>query len=146
MKAVGYTCICWKANGNGVWLDQVHPGGVVKFLDAIGLLSPRLTVAHGVWLDDADCELLAEREVTVVTNAACNLRLRSGIAPLARLAAFGVAVAVGLDGLALNDNQDYLTDLRLVRLLHNGTDLEEDLPRGTFLQQVLANGFHTVCK
>ena len=127
------------------WLDQVHPGGVVKMLDAIGLLSPRLTVAHGVWLDDADCELLSERGVTVATNPACNLRLRSGVAPLARFARHGVSVAVGTDGLTLNDNQDYLTDLRLARHLHRGTGLEDELPAGPFLKAALASGFRTVC-
>ena len=127
------------------WLDQAHSGGVVRMLDSIGLLSPRLTVAHGVWLDDDDCEILAERGVTVATNPACNLRLRSGVAPLARFARHGVAVAVGTDGLSLNDNQDYLTDLRLARNLHRGTGLEDGLPAGPFLKAALENGFRTVC-
>ena len=127
------------------WLDHAHPGGVLRMLDSIGLLSPRLTIAHGVWLNDAECELLAERGVTIAINAASNLRLRSGIAPLARFAKYGVAVAVGTDGMTLNDDQDYLADLRLTRYLNNGTGLVEEVPAGSFLQQALSNGFHTVC-
>ena len=127
------------------WLDYVYPDGVLKTLDAIGLLSSRLTVAHGVWLTDAECELLAARGVTVAMNTACNLRLRSGVAPLARFAEHGVAVALGTDGLSLNDNQDYLTDLRLARQLHNGSGLTEAVPAGDFLRQILDHGFNTVC-
>ena len=58
--------------------------GIVRFLDDIGLLSPRLTVAHGVHLTDEECGLMAERGVTVAINTACNLRLRSGVAPVGR--------------------------------------------------------------
>ena len=57
----------------------------MRFLDDIGLLSPRLTVAHGVLhLTDEECALMAERGVTVAVNTACNLRLRSGVAPVGR--------------------------------------------------------------
>ena len=43
------------------WAEAAYPGGLLTHLDAIGLLSERLTVAHGVHLDDDDCALLAER-------------------------------------------------------------------------------------
>ena len=57
----------------------------MRFLDDIGLLSSRLTVAHGVHLTDEECALMAERSVTVAVNTACNLRLRSGVAPVGAL-------------------------------------------------------------
>jgi len=66
------------------WADAVYPEGLVCRLDEIGFLSPRLTVAHGVWLKEDECALLAERGVTVSVNTSSNLRLRSGIAPVAR--------------------------------------------------------------
>ena len=61
----------------------------MRFLDDIGLLSPRLTVAHGVHLADEECALMAERGVTVAVNTACNLRLRSGVAPVGRFSVLG---------------------------------------------------------
>ena len=63
------------------WADTHYPDGLVRHLDRTGLLSPRLTVAHGVWLNPDECALLAERGVIVAVNASSNLRLRSGIAP-----------------------------------------------------------------
>ena len=74
------------------WLDATYRRGIVRFLDDIGLLSPRLTVAHGVHLTDAECALLAERGVTVAVNTACNLRLRSGVAPVGRFMRHGLRI------------------------------------------------------
>ena len=61
-----------------LWLDRRFPQGVVRYLDEIGFLSPRLAVAHGVQLREDELELLAERGVRVVSNPSANLRLRSG--------------------------------------------------------------------
>lgn len=126
------------------WLDARYPGGVVKFLDKIGLLSPRLTVAHGVWLDDEDCALLAERGVTVVLNTSSNLRLRSGMAPVRLFQKHGVRFAFGLDGCAFDDDQDYLRDLRLAWLLHNGSELESTLTPAEVFQSAHGNAFPVV--
>ncbi|MGE1157120.1 amidohydrolase family protein, partial [Pseudomonas kitaguniensis] len=80
--------------------------GVVRYLDDIGFLSPRLAVAHGVQLTQAECELLAERGVQLVSNPSANLRLRSGIAPASDAMRAGLKVAIGLDGTSLDDDQD----------------------------------------
>jgi len=95
------------------WADAQYPGGLLRHLDAIGLLSPRLTVAHAVWLDDADCSLLAERGVTVSANASSNLRLRSGQAPWTRYLDAGLRFGLGLDGMSLDDDEDMLREMRL---------------------------------
>ena len=59
--------------------------------------------------------MLAKRGVKVVTNPSSNLRLRSGIMPLQTALEAGVVCAVGLDGCGLDDDQDYLRELRLAR-------------------------------
>ncbi|MGE3628252.1 MAG: amidohydrolase family protein, partial [Hyphomicrobiales bacterium] len=100
------------------WLDATYPQGVMKFLDEIGLLSSRLTVAHGVWLRPDEMELLASRGVIVSLNTSSNLRLGSGIAPAREMVAKGVPVALGLDGLALDDDDDALREMRLADVLH----------------------------
>ena len=66
-----------------------------------------------------DLDLLAERKVGVVHNPSSNLRLRSGIAPLAEMVASGVSVGLGLDGHGLADDQDFLTEMRLAWALAN---------------------------
>lgn len=100
------------------WADAAYPDGLVRHLDVVGLLSPRLTVAHGVWLRRDECELLAERGVTVSVNTSSNLRLRSGVAPLRLFLEAGLSIGLGLDGLALDDDDDMLRELRLAFLLH----------------------------
>lgn len=102
------------------WADRAHAEGLIGRLDRLGVLSPRLTVAHGIWLDEADAALLAEREVTVAVNTTSNLRLRSGIAPVDRYRHHGLAYALGLDGMAMDDDDDILREARLFWLLHRG--------------------------
>jgi cytosine/adenosine deaminase-related metal-dependent hydrolase len=103
------------------YLDQLHGGDTVKFLDSIGLLSPRLTLAHCVWTRPDELELLAARGVTISTNSSSNLKLRSGLAPVAKMLGCGCRVAMGIDGSALDDDDDMLRELRLTHLLHLGS-------------------------
>ncbi|WP_443478823.1 amidohydrolase family protein [Novosphingobium aerophilum] len=103
------------------WAKAHHPGGFLAWLDGLGLLSDRLTVAHAVWLEPEDIALLAERGVTVSINMSSNLRLRSGVPDLAALLDAGVRVAFGLDGMALDDDEDMLRELRLAWHVHART-------------------------
>jgi cytosine/adenosine deaminase-related metal-dependent hydrolase len=105
------------------WLDRRFPQGILRYLDEIGFLSPRLAVAHGVQLQPAECELLAERGVQLVTNPSANLRLRSGVAPISLVAEKGPAFAIGLDGSGFDDDQDLWREMRLTHLLHGGREL-----------------------
>ena len=126
------------------WLDATYRQGIVRFLDDIGLLSPRLTVAHGVHLTDEECALLAERGVTVAVNTSCNLRLRSGVAPVARFMRHRLRFGFGLDGCAHDDDQDYFRDLRLAWRLHNGSGLEPALPPGRLFDAACRHGFRCI--
>jgi len=126
------------------WLDATYPQGILRFLDDIGLLSPRLTLAHGVHLTDAECALLAERGVTVAVNTSSNLRMRSGVAPVARFMQQGLRFGFGLDGCAHDDDQDYFRDLRLAWRLHNGTGLEQALPPARLFDAACRDGFRCI--
>ena len=126
------------------WADAAYPGGLLAFLDAIGFLSPRLTVAHGVWLTEAECALLAERGVTVSVNTSSNLRLRSGIAPVARFLKHGLAFGMGLDGMAFDDDDDALREIRLLFHHHRGFGGEDLLTPERLFQAVLADGRRSV--
>jgi cytosine/adenosine deaminase-related metal-dependent hydrolase len=115
------------------WSDATYSRGLVRHLDDIGLLSSRLVVAHGVWLTPDECDLLAERDVTVVVNTSSNLRLRSGLAPVGSFLKAGTPFAFGLDGMSLDDDDDTLRELRLAFLLHAGSSLRAGLtPRSLF--------------
>ena len=126
------------------WADATHPAGVVNHLDTLGLLSPRLTLAHCVWARQDELELLAERGVTIAVNTSSNLHLRSGIAPMASMVAAGCRVALGIDGSALDDDDDALRELRLGHLLHVGKGFEIAVSREDILRAAFANGRFSV--
>ena len=126
------------------WLDFAYPRGIIRHLDDIGLLSARLAVAHGVQLTDAECELLAERGVTVAVNTSSNLRLRSGIAPVGRFIAHRLRFGLGLDGGAHDDDQDYFRDLRLAWRLHNGTGLAPAIAPARLFEAALRDGARVI--
>jgi cytosine/adenosine deaminase-related metal-dependent hydrolase len=122
------------------FLDREFPGGVVKHLDAIGLLSPRLTLAHCIWARPEELELLAERGVTIAVSNSSNLHLRSGLAPMAQMLRKGCRLALGVDGKALDEDDDALRELRLAHLLHAGTGFKPAASREQMLAVALANG------
>ncbi|MCH8154409.1 MAG: amidohydrolase family protein, partial [Proteobacteria bacterium] len=84
----------------------------------LGVLSPRFSIAHGVWLTEREIEILAETGAAVSHNPSSNLRLRAGIAPVNALLEAGVTVALGMDGTSLNDDEDMFTEMRLALRLH----------------------------
>lgn len=88
------------------------------YLDSLGMLSERTVLAHGVWFDRDELELIAARGCTVVTNPVANMKLAVGGAfpyPAARRA--GVAIGLGSDGAGSNDSLDLLSDLKLFALV-----------------------------
>lgn len=91
----------------------------VRHLDDIGALGDWLTLAHMVWVEADDIELIAERGVGIAHNISSNLRLRSDIAPVAKLMAAGVNVGIGLDGQSMDDDQDFLREMRLAWTIGN---------------------------
>src|SRR5260370_5263305 len=76
------------------WADTNYPDGVVRMLDDIGLLSPRLTLAHCVRPSPDEFELLAERGVTIAANTSSNLHLHSAVAPVLQMKRSGCSVAL----------------------------------------------------
>ncbi len=96
----------------------------VEHLKRIGYLGDRTSLAHCVWLDDADVAILGETGSTVVHNPLSNLRLGSGIAPILKYRQAGINVAFGCDGAASNDSQDLLEAIKIGSILHNTTDLD----------------------
>ena len=120
--------------------DANFPDGIVKHLDSVGLLSPRLSLAHCVWARPDELALLAERGVTLVNNNSSNLHLRSGMAPVARMVERGCRVALGIDGSALDKDDDSLRELRLAHLLHVGTGFTTSVSREQALRMAVGNG------
>ena len=83
---------------------EKHGKSPVAWLDEIGFLSPRLSIAHGVWLSPEDLKVLAARKVSLSHNPESNMKLGSGIAPVAAARKAGVVVGLGTDGVAGSNN------------------------------------------
>lgn len=100
--------------------DCVAAHGVrpAPYLDRIGLLTPRTLLAHGVWLDDDELALVAERGTTIVTNPVSNLKLAvGGVFPYAKARAHGIPVGLGTDGAASNNSLDLFQDVKQLALI-----------------------------
>lgn len=123
-------------------LRELYPDGVFAALKGFGALTPRTVIAHGVWMDRRDMELVAEAGATVVRNPGSNLRLRNGIAPLPEMLAAGVRVAVGTDNTACDDTEDLLGELRMAHLLARSADWNGLPPPATsqLLAMLTVNG------
>ncbi|HEU4392305.1 MAG TPA: amidohydrolase [Solirubrobacterales bacterium] len=95
--------------------DCIATHGVrpAAYLDRLGLLGTRTVLAHGVWFDEQELELIAARGCTVVTNPVANMKLAvGGVFPYPAARAAGVAVGLGTDGAGSNDSLDLLADLK----------------------------------
>lgn len=96
---------------------QEHGLTTIGYAARTGLLDREIVAAHCIWLTDDDIELLAAHEVRVAHNPVANMILGSGVCPVRRLQAAGVAVGIGTDGPASNDDQDMLGAMKSAALL-----------------------------
>ena len=110
--------------------DRAYPEGVVRRLKTIGLLSPRLTLAHCVHARGAELDLIAESGAVIATNPSSNLHLGSGVAPIAEAIERGCRVAIGVDASAFDEDDDILRELRLGHFLHGGWGFDDIVARG----------------
>jgi 5-methylthioadenosine/S-adenosylhomocysteine deaminase len=120
-------------------------GTAVEYLDRFGLLGPKLTLGHGVWLDEHDIDLVAETGTCICHNCSSNFRLRSGIAPLNAFEARGINTAIGLDEAGINDDRDMLQEMRLVLRAHRTPGMSDaDVPgMGQVLRMATIGGART---
>ena len=110
-------------------------------LDTLGIVTPLLSAVHMTQLRSDEIELLAARGASVVHCPESNLKLASGLCPVALLAAAGVNVALGTDGAASNNDLDMFGEMRTAALLGKGVAQRADvLPAAAVLQMATLNG------
>src|SRR5262245_15869023 len=90
----------------------------VAYLEGLGFLGPGVLAAHGVWVNDADMQILKMRGVGVSHNPESNMKLASGVAPVPAYLKAGVPVGLGTDGAASNNDLDMFEAMRVAALLH----------------------------
>jgi len=100
---------------------ELYGGSLVRYMDDLGVLGRNTTIAHSVWVDDADMALMGRAGVSVVHNAVSNLKLGAGVAPVRRLIEAGVTLALGTDGVSSNDTASIFDVMRVAGLLHGAS-------------------------
>jgi 5-methylthioadenosine/S-adenosylhomocysteine deaminase len=90
----------------------------IEYLNRMGLTSSRLVLAHGVWLNTPERQILKNTGSHITHCPSSNLKLASGIAPIPELRAMGINVALGSDGAPCNNNLSIFNEMRLAALIH----------------------------
>ncbi|MDO4707185.1 MAG: amidohydrolase [Porphyromonadaceae bacterium] len=97
---------------------RLHGTTPVRYLERLGILGPNLILAHVVWVDEEEMELLAKYGVSVVHNPASNMKLASGYAfEYERMKDKRIKVGLGTDGCSSSNNLDMFHAMRLASLL-----------------------------
>lgn len=95
----------------------------IKLMDQLGMFEQGTIAAHCVYLTEVDMDIMAAKNVRVAHNPQSNLKLASGIAPVARMLEKGICVGLGTDGASSNNNLDMLEECRAAAMLHKTTTL-----------------------
>jgi 5-methylthioadenosine/S-adenosylhomocysteine deaminase len=94
-------------------------------LDDLGFFeTPRTMIAHGVWLDAGEIELISGRRVSIAHNPVSNMKLASGVARVSEMLAAGIPVGIGTDGEKENNNFDMFEEMKVASLLGKLKDLD----------------------
>jgi cytosine/adenosine deaminase-related metal-dependent hydrolase len=117
-----------------IWADRTFPQGILRYLDDIGLVNERVSFAHGIHLRPDEMGLIAERGATIVVNTSSNFIVSSGLAPVADMLSHGCRVAMGLDGLAFDEDEDALREMRLAYVLHKASGFDIRMKRADLLR------------
>lgn len=113
----------------------------VAVLEQTGLFEARVVAAHCVHVSEADLGILQSHAVRVVHNPGSNLKLGSGVAPVARMQELGLVVGLGTDGAASNNKLDMYDEMRLAALLHKGVQQDPTvIPALAALQMATSQG------
>ncbi len=115
--------------------------GVMAYLDSLGVLDEQVIAAHCVALTDEDIEIIKKRNVKVSHNPVSNLKLASGISPVAQMLKKGIVVSLGTDSPSSNNSADMFETMKIVAILHKGINKNPTLmPAEKILEMATIEG------
>ena len=113
----------------------------IELFESIGFFEGPTIAAHVVWPTEQEIPILARRKVGVIHNPTSNMKIASGIAPIADMLAAGVRVGLGTDGAASNNDLDMWEEMRLAAFLQKVEQMNpEVLPATTVLSMATIGG------
>jgi 5-methylthioadenosine/S-adenosylhomocysteine deaminase len=110
------------------------------YLESIGVVGPNVQMAHCIWLDDDEYQVMAETGTHAMHCPCCNSKLGSGMAKVPEMLAKGINVALGSDGAPSNNNLDMFIEMRVASLIHKLRLGADALPAETILGMAIRNG------
>ena len=105
---------------NGLSQER-HKARPVAALTALGFWGPQVIAAHGVWIQPDEIPVLLKNGVGVSHNPESNMKLASGTAPVVEYLKSGIALGLGTDGAASNNDLDMFEAMRQAAFLHKLT-------------------------
>ncbi|PKN36162.1 MAG: amidohydrolase [Deltaproteobacteria bacterium HGW-Deltaproteobacteria-19] len=96
----------------------------VQYLDSIGVLDEKTIAVHCNWIEEDELDLMATRGVKVSHNPESNLKLASGMAPVPKMLRRGIAVGLGTDGCASNNDLDLFGEIGTAAKIHKLTEMD----------------------
>ncbi|WP_267163093.1 5'-deoxyadenosine deaminase [Halovenus salina] len=113
----------------------------IEWLHEVGLTGPDVVLAHCVWTNDHEREILAETNTNVVHCPSANMKLASGVAPIEDYRDCDITVALGNDGPPCNNTLDAFSEMRQASLLAKADSLEPTaLPADSVFEMATTNG------
>ena len=121
--------------------EERRASSPVAYLEGLGFLGPGVVGAHGVWVSDADIQVLKMRNVGISHNPESNMKTASGVAPILKYLRAGVSVGLGTDGAASNNDLDMFEAMRVAALLAKHEDADPStLSARTVLEMATIRG------
>jgi 5-methylthioadenosine/S-adenosylhomocysteine deaminase len=116
----------YEARSQAVLARLKYPkGSFIEHLDRADLLTPRLTIAHGVWITEPEIARLGAAGANLACNPISNIKLLNGFAPLTSYVTSGVNVGLGCDNCSGSDAQNLFEPMKAFALMwgmYSGTD------------------------
>jgi cytosine/adenosine deaminase-related metal-dependent hydrolase len=98
-------------------VEQIFGARNIKVFEKLGIAGPEVFLAHCIWLDDDEKEIMEQNNMKVLHCPSANLKLGSGIAPVPEYIDRGISVSLGADGAPCNNNLDIFSEMKLAALI-----------------------------
>jgi len=112
----------------------------IEYFEELGITNPNLCVAHCVWLDKNEKQILKDSGIKVLHCPSANLKLGSGIAPIPEYINQGINVSLGADGAPCNNNLDIFIEMRHAALIQKPINGPQSMPAETVFRMATIDG------
>jgi len=112
----------------------------VEYFDMLGILNDVTCLAHCIWLNDHEVDLLAQHRARVLHCPSSNMKLGSGIAAIPRYLKRGISVSLGADGAPCNNSLNMFQEMRLAALIQKPIHGPTAMPARTVLRLATMGG------